>query len=141
MITKTKVKNTGIVKFQFFNDFPDGNLVIVEEDKNIPFKIKRVYFINNLFNAKARRGLHAHKKLKQVLFCVNGSFDLTLNDGTNKQKITVNDPYYGVFMGPKVWRVMNRFSKDCVILVVASELFNERDYVRDYQEFLKYVKK
>ncbi|MFA6304904.1 MAG: FdtA/QdtA family cupin domain-containing protein [Patescibacteria group bacterium] len=141
MIKKTRIKNTSIAKFQFFNDFPDGNLVIIEEGKNIPFPIKRVYFINNLFNPKALRGMHAHKKLEQVLFCVNGSFVLTLDDGTHSQKITVNDPYYGIKIGPKVWRVMNKFSKDCVILVLASQLFKKSDYIRNYEEFIKYVKK
>lgn len=141
MIKKIRVENSGIVKFQFFNDFPDGNLVIIEEGKNISFPIKRVYFINNLFNPKAIRGLHAHKKLEQVLFCVNGSFVLTLDDGKNKQKITVNDPYYGVRLGPKLWHTMNRFSKDCVILVLASDYFKASDYIRNYEKFIEYVKK
>lgn len=141
MIKKTRIKNSGIVKFQFFNDFPDGNLVIIEEGENIPFPIKRVYFINNLFNHQAIRGLHAHKKLEQILFCVNGSFVLTLDDGRQRQKITVNDPYYGVRLGPKLWHTMNRFSKDCVILVLASDYFKADDYIRNYDEFLEYVKK
>ena len=142
MIKKIKVKNSNLIKLQFFNDFPDGNLVIAETQKTIPFKIKRVYFINNLFNKKAIRGLHAHKTLEQVLICVNGSFTLTLDDGKNRQKIKVkDDDCYGIKIGPKIWRIMNDFSKDCVILVLASEHFKPKDYIRNYEEFLNYVKK
>ena len=89
MINKIKVKNSGIIKLQFFDDFPDGNLVIGEAEKNIPFKIKRVYFINSLFNKKSQRGLHAHKKLEQIIFCVNGHFTLRLDDGKTKQNIQI----------------------------------------------------
>jgi len=141
MVKKIKVKNSGIIKLQFFNDFPDGNLVIGEGKKNVPFNIKRVYFINNLFNKKAIRGKHAHKKLEQIIFCVNGHFTLTLDDGKNKQKILINDPYCGVRLGPKLWHTMTKFSSDCVILVLADNYFKENDYIRDYCKFLKYVKK
>ena len=141
MTRKIKVKNSGIVKLQFFDDFPDGNLVIGESKKNIPFEIKRVYFINNLFNPKAIRGNHAHKKLEQIIFCINGSFVLTLDDGTNRQKITMDNPCYGVRLGPKLWCSMTKFSKGCVILVLANDYFKENDYIRNYDEFLKFVKK
>ena len=79
MVKKLKVKNSGIVKLQSYNDFPDGNLVIGESGRNIPFKIKRFYFINYLFNPKANRGFHAHKKTEQIIFCINGSFELNCN--------------------------------------------------------------
>jgi len=138
---KIKVKNSGIVKLKFFNDFPDGNLVIGEAEKNIPFKIKRVYFINNLFNKKAHRGLHAHKKLDQIIFCVNGHFTLHLDDGRTTQNILMDDPYLGVRLGPKLWHHMTKFSSDCVILVLADDCFKEKDYIRDYEEFLRFVKK
>jgi hypothetical protein len=140
MIKKIKVKNSGIIKLQFFNDFPDGNLAIGETNKNIPFKIKRVYFINNLYNKKAGRGKHAHKKLEQIIFCINGRFTLNLDDGKNKQNFLMDDPNYGIRLGPKLWHTMTNFSPDCVILVLANDYFNEKDYIRDYQEFLKYVK-
>ena len=141
MVKKIKVKNSGIIKLQFFNDFPDGNLVIGEAKKNVPFEIKRVYFINNLFNPKAIRGKHAHKRLKQIIFCLNGSFTLSLDDGTNKQKLIMNNPYYGVRLGPKLWHTMTKFSSDCVILVIANDYFKESDYIRNYDKFLKYIKK
>jgi len=140
MIKKIKVKNSGLIKLHFFDDFPDGNLVIGEAEKNVPFKIKRVYFINSLFNKKAQRGLHAHKKLEQIIFCVNGHFTLRLDDGKTRQNILMNDPYYGVRLGPKLWHHMTKFSSDCVILVLASDYFKESDYIRNYKEFLNYVK-
>lgn len=141
MIKTVKVKNSGIIKMQFFNDFPDGNLVIGEAEKNIPFKIKRVYYINNLYNKNAIRGYHAHKKLDQIIFCINGSFVLKLDDGKNKQKIVMNDNYYGVRLGPLLWHTMEKFSSDCVILVLASDYYKEGDYLRNYDDFIKYLKK
>ncbi|MCL5666523.1 MAG: FdtA/QdtA family cupin domain-containing protein [Patescibacteria group bacterium] len=137
---KIKVKNSGLVKMQFFNDFPDGNLVIGEANKNVPFAIKRVYFINNLLNKKSVRGKHAHKKLEQVIFCVNGKFTLSLDDGKNRQKITLDSPYFGVRLGPRLWHTMSSFSSDCVILVLADNYYKESDYIRDYGKFLKYVR-
>jgi len=138
-LPKIKVKNSGLIKLQFFNDFPDGNLVIGEALKNIPFPIKRFYAINDLFRREAQRGRHAHKKLEQVIFCLNGSFSLSLDDGRTKQQILMNSPYYGIRLGPKLWHVMSNFSKDCVILVVANNYFQESDYLRDYQKFLEYI--
>lgn len=140
MIKKLKVKNSGIIKLHFFNDFPDGNLVIGESDRNIPFKIKRLYFIDYLFNPKAVRGKHAHKKTEQIIFCINGSFDLLLDDGFNKQTVTMDNPHIGVRLGAKLWHVMKRFSRDCVILVVANDYYKKSDYIRDYDEFLRFVK-
>ncbi|MEA2112494.1 MAG: FdtA/QdtA family cupin domain-containing protein [Patescibacteria group bacterium] len=137
---KIKVRHSRIIKLQSYNDFPDGNLVIAESKKNIPFEIKRVYFINNLFNNEAIRGKHAHKKLKQVIFCINGHFTLHLDDGKNKQKITLNDPSCGIYLGSKLWHTMNNFSSDCVILVLAEDYYDEKDYIRNYDNFLKYTK-
>lgn len=137
---KIKVKNSGVVKPQFFDDFPDGNLVIGESLKAIPFEIKRLYYINNLFNKKAVRGKHAHKKLEQIIFCINGTFRLCLDDGKTKQNITMDNPYWGVRLGPMLWHTMDKFSKDCVILVVASDYYKESDYIRSYEEFTKNVK-
>jgi hypothetical protein len=137
---KIKVKNSGIVKLKFFKDFPDGNLFIAEARKNIPFKIKRVYFINGFANEKAVRGKHAHKKLNQAIFCLNGSFDLSLDDGKRKQKIRLKDPSVGIILKPMLWHTMSGFSKDCVILVLADEWYKESDYIRDYQKFKKMLR-
>jgi len=139
MIKKLKIKNAEIVKLHFFDDSPDGNLVIAESKRNVPFEIKRVFFINSLFNKKAVRGEHAHKKLEQIIFCVNGKFTLHLDDSSNKQKIIMDNPYCGIRLGPKIWLKMTNFSNDCVILVLANDYFDESDYLRNYKEFLKYA--
>jgi hypothetical protein len=138
---KISVKNSGIIKLQFHNDFPDGNLVIGESLKTIPFEIKRLYYINNLFNKKAIRGKHAHRELEQVIFCVNGKFRLGLDDGKKKQNVTLDDPSWGVRLGPMLWHTMDKFSSDCVILVVASDYYKKSDYIRDYDEFMDILKK
>ncbi|MDP2599046.1 MAG: FdtA/QdtA family cupin domain-containing protein, partial [Candidatus Liptonbacteria bacterium] len=105
--------------------------------KNIPFPIRRVYFMNNIKDATAIRGGHAHKKTEQAIFCANGSFLLHLDDGKRKQKVLLNDPANGIILGPKLWHAMSKFSKNCVVLVFASAHYNERDYIRDYDAFLK----
>jgi hypothetical protein len=133
---KLVVKNSGLLALKFFKDLPDGNLFIAEAHKQVPFDIKRVYFINTLANQKAIRGKHAHRKLQQGIFCINGSFTLNLDDGKTRQRILLNDPSCGVLLGPMLWHTMSSFSYDCVILVLASAGFDEADYIRDYDEFL-----
>lgn len=133
---KLRVRNSGLVPLKFFKDLPDGNLFIAEARRQIPFDIKRIYFINTLANPKAVRGKHAHKALEQVLFCINGSFVLHLDDGRKTQRIRVNDPAIGVRLGPMLWHTMSSFSYDCVILVLASDWFDEADYIRDYAKFV-----
>jgi hypothetical protein len=132
---KLAVKNSGLLALKFFKDLPDGNLFIAEAGKQVPFDIKRVYFINTLANQKAVRGKHAHQNLQQGIFCINGSFALSLDDGKNRQRIRLNDPSRGVLLGPMLWHTMSSFSYDCVILVLASAAFDEADYIRDYDEF------
>ncbi len=131
------VKNSGIVQLSYFDDGPDGLLVIAEENKNIPFAIKRVYYISNFKNKnQAIRGKHAHRTLTQVIFCVQGSFDLELDDGVNSQLISMGNPRQGVILGRMLWHTMKNFSEDCVILVLASDYYDESDYIRNYDEFL-----
>jgi SAM-dependent methyltransferase len=128
------------INLQSFCDRPDGHLFIGEEKKNIPFAIKRFYFINQLSDPKAVRGMHAHKKLEQIILCINGSFDLHLDDGRRKWKIVMKDPAVGICLKSKVWHTMTNFSRDCVILVVANDYYDEKDYIRNYEEFLEYIK-
>ena len=140
-IKKIRVKNSGFVKLHNFNDFPDGLLAIAEAKKNIPIEIKRVYFINKLFNQKSKRGHHAHKKLEQIIFCINGSFKIKLDDGAAQQTILLNDPSVGVILGKELWHEMSAFTSDCVILVLANDYFDEKDYIRSYDEFLRYIRR
>ncbi|MDD5590183.1 MAG: FdtA/QdtA family cupin domain-containing protein [Candidatus Portnoybacteria bacterium] len=132
-----KVKNSGICEIQRIDDLPDGSLFIAEAEKSVPFKIKRVYFINKLANERSIRGRHAHRKLEQIIFCVNGSFTLYLDDGKSTQEILMKEPSLGIRLGPMLWHEMKNFSYDCVILVLASDYFDENDYIRNYEQFLK----
>ncbi len=135
------VKNSGYIELKKIKDDSDGNLVIAEANKDIPFDIKRVYYINNLENCISVRGKHAHKTLNQVIFCINGSFTLKLDDGIVKQSILMNKDNLGVILGQYLWHEMLDFSSGCVLLVFASDFYNEADYIRDYDVFLKLVKK
>lgn len=135
------VKNCSLVQLPQIEDGIDGCISVVENLKHIKFEIKRVYYIYNLGNANAIRGKHCHKELEQVIFCVNGSFLLSVDDGENKQAIVLDKPNSGVYLGTNLWHTMTNFSKDCVLLVLASDFFAESDYIRDYEQFLEYVGK
>ena len=135
-----EIKNCKPIRLKFVNDGVDGNLVIAEAHKQIPIAIKRVYFINNLNHRGAIRGKHAHRKLEQVLLCIKGSFTLGLDDGERKEQIIMDKSHVGVYMGPGVWHTMRGFSSDCVILVLASDVYKESDYIRDYDEFLRFAR-
>ncbi len=117
-----------------------GSLIALEENYNTPFAIKRVYYI---FETKSgvRRGYHAHKYLKQLAICISGSCSFLLDDGTTKKNILLDSPNKGLLIEGLVWREMYDFSEDCVLLVLASEYFNEDDYIRDYSLFVKEVKR
>lgn len=116
-----------------------GQLVALEAGKEIPFEIKRVYYIYGTL-ADVHRGFHAHKKLKQLMMCVSGSCKVLLDDGYERQAVPLERPYEGIFLESGMWREMYDFSKDAVLLVLASELYDPLDYIRDYNEFIKYVK-
>jgi hypothetical protein len=133
------VKNSGIVLLPQISDDRDGVLNIMEVGKNIPFDIKRVYYINHLENCVSERGKHAHKILEQVIFCINGSFILSLDDGKRKQDILMNRSNQGVILGVDLWHTMHHFSSGCVLLVIASDIYRESDYIRSYDAFISYV--
>ncbi|PSV46790.1 sugar 3,4-ketoisomerase [Photobacterium indicum] len=111
-----------------------GSLISLEEGINIPFEIKRVYYI---FDTKSgvSRGYHAHKNLEQVVVCVKGSCRFILDDGDSKEEVTLNRPDVGLYIDNMTWREMHEFSEDCVLVVLASNIYDESDYIRDYQEF------
>lgn len=116
-----------------------GSLVSLEEEKNIPFPIKRVYYVFNTKD-KVRRGFHAHKKLKQLAIVVKGSCRFLLDDGNEKIEVLLDNPAQGLYIESFVWREMFDFSEDCVLMVLADSIYDEADYVRDYEEFTKMVK-
>ncbi|MTC30468.1 WxcM-like domain-containing protein [Providencia alcalifaciens] len=115
-----------------------GSLISLEQHKNIPFEVKRIYYI---FGTKegVSRGFHAHKNLEQVAICVKGSCRFLLDDGKNKEEIILNDPSVGLYINNVTWREMHDFSEDCVLIVLASELYDESDYIRNYTEFKKHT--
>lgn len=116
-----------------------GSLIALEAYKRIPFDIKRVYYI---FDTKhgVSRGFHAHKALKQVAVCVSGSCRMVLDNGQKKEEILLDSPNKGLLIEGLIWREMHDFSEGCVLLVLASEYYDEADYIRNYQEFLREVK-
>ena len=130
-----------IIKLQYIDDGVDGCLTVVESSKQIPFNIKRVYYINRFRNWNAIRGMHAHKKLKQAIFCLQGSFELLLDNGVAQRSIKMQKSHLGIYLAPMLWHVMRHFSKDCVILVLASDFYKKSDYIRDYNEFVKWLRR
>lgn len=115
-----------------------GSLVALESMKNIPFEIKRVYYISDT-KKDVIRGFHAHKQLKQVLICVNGSCKIGLDNGREKEEVLLDKPNEGLYLESGIWRTMYDFSKGAVLLVLASELYDESDYIRNYEKFLEYM--
>ena len=118
---------------------PRGNLTFIESNKHIPFEIKRVYYLYDVPGGETRGG-HAHKNLQQLLIAVSGSFDVVVDDGYEKRRYHLNRSYYGLFIPTMIWREMDNFSSGSVCLVLASDFYNEDDYIRDYDEFLKEVR-
>lgn len=116
-----------------------GQLIALEENHNIPFDIKRVYYMYDT-GAGVRRGYHAHKCLRQILICVHGSCKILLDNGFEKETVTLDDPREGLYLESNTWREMFDFSSDAVLMVLASEWYDESDYIRDYDAFLRYVK-
>ena len=129
-----------VIKFAFQQHGDErGQLVALEEFKDIPFKVKRVYYMYDT-GTDVTRGFHAHKKLEQILICIHGSCKILLDNGTEKKVVPLEKPYEGLYVSNDMWREMFDFSEDAVLMVLASELYDESDYIRNYDEFLAYVK-
>lgn len=118
----------------------EGNLVPIEGEIDIPFDIKRVYYIWGTLPHFVR-GKHAHRHLEQVIICISGCCDFILDDGKTKEDIHLCSGNQGLYIKGNIWREFTNFSPDCVILVLASKHYDEADYIRDYDEFLKEVQK
>lgn len=116
---------------------PEGTIGVVEKEVT-PFDIKRVYYLFDV-PSSAKRGGHAHKSLSQVLIALSGSFDVVLKDGNSTQTITLNKPDKGLLIDSTIWRELENFSSGSVCLVLASDVYKEDDYIRDYDEFINYV--
>lgn len=129
-----------IVKYSFQEHGDErGQLIALEETKEIPFTIKRVYYMYDTGEG-VRRGFHSHRTLEQILICIHGSCRVLLDDGREKETVLLNKPYEGIYVGPDMWREMYDFSPDAVLLVLASQIYDEGDYIRDYEKFMDSVK-
>mgnify|MGYP003680472577 FL=1 len=114
---------------------PRGNLTFVEGRNQIPFAIERVYYLYDVPGG-AERGGHAHKDLHQIIIAMSGSFDVVLDDGTNKKRVHLSRSYNGLYVCPMIWRELDNFSSGSVCLVLASNKYDEQDYYRDYADFM-----
>lgn len=115
-----------------------GQLVAIEEGIDLPFDVRRVYYIYDTLPG-VRRGFHAHLQLEQILLCVNGSCKIHLDDGHETAEVVLDKPNVGLYISNNMWREMYDFSEGAVLLVLASEHYDERDYIRNYDTFLQYV--
>lgn len=111
-----------------------GNLTFIEGNNHIPFEIQRVYYLYDVPGG-AERGGHAHKELQQLIIAMSGSFDVLLDDGTSKKRVHMNRSYYGLYVCPLIWREIDNFSSGSVLMVLASNKYDESDYFRDYEKF------
>lgn len=128
-----------IIKYVFQQHGDErGQLVALEENKDIPFEIKRVYYMYDTVEGVSR-GHHAHKSLEQILICIHGSCKILLDNGKEKNIVPLERPYEGLYVSNAMWREMYDFSPDAVLMVLASDYYREEDYIRNYDEFLKYV--
>ncbi|MBP8016639.1 FdtA/QdtA family cupin domain-containing protein [Candidatus Gracilibacteria bacterium] len=117
-----------------------GNLSFMESNVHIPFDVKRVYYIYDLNDDGNQRGDHAHYKTKQVLFCISGSVKIGFDDGKEQKEFVLDKSNVGIYIPPMIWHYMKDFSPGCIILVVASENYEEVDYIRNYENFINLIK-
>jgi dTDP-4-dehydrorhamnose 3,5-epimerase-like enzyme len=132
------IKDCSLIDLPRVND-PRGNLTFIEGERHIPFQLKRVFYLYDVPGGALRAG-HALKKCQQFIIAASGSFDVVLDDGFEKKRYQLNRSYYGLYVPPLVWREIDNFSSNSICVVLASELFDEGDYYREYDDFLAAVK-
>lgn len=137
---KSNVNDCKVIELNKHHSPRKGNLSVVENGVTLPFDVRRVYYLYDVPGGESR-GAHAHRELSQLIVAVSGSFKVTLDDGTNKRSFVLNRPYQGLYVTPGLWRELDDFSSGSVCLVLASEVYQETDYIRDYNEFLEYRSK
>jgi len=127
------VEGVRLIDFPIVHE-PRGNLSFIEGNRHIPFEIRRVYYLYDVPGG-ATRGGHAHRELEQVIIAVSGSFDVVLDDGQERAKFSLNRSYHGLYVPRMVWRELENFSSGAVSLVLASDIYREEEYIRDFDEF------
>jgi dTDP-4-dehydrorhamnose 3,5-epimerase-like enzyme len=138
LLQQCNIDRCRIINFPKITDYR-GNLSFIEEKNQIPFEIKRVYYLYDVPSG-ATRGGHAHRQLQQVVIALSGSFDVVLDDGFERRRFFLNRPHYGLYISPKVWRELENFSSNSVALSLVSQVFDETDYIRNYEVFKQEVK-
>lgn len=138
MFSRSNVFDCSVIQMPKLNS-KAGNITVLENKNNIPFSVKRIYYLYDVPGGEARGG-HAHYELEQYIIAASGSFDVVLDDGINRRRVTLNRPYMALHIVPGLWRELDNFSSGSITMVLASELYKEMDYIRDYKEFLKIKK-
>lgn len=136
-MAKYSVFDCSMVELDKHHSDRKGNLSVVENGVTLPFDVKRVYYLYDVPGGESR-GAHAHRELEQLIVAASGSFKVTLDDGKSKRSFFLNRPYQGLYVKPGLWRDLEDFSSGAVCMVLASEVYDAADYIRDYQEFLEY---
>lgn len=138
-MNESTVYDCTIIELDKHHSDRKGNISVVENSKDVPFDVKRTYYLYDVPGGESRGG-HAHRELRQLIVAASGSFTVTLDDGNVKRTFTLNRPYQGLYIVPGIWRTLDDFSSGAVCLVLASEKYDEQDYIREYEEFKKYKK-
>lgn len=136
-MAKYSVYDCTIIELDQHHSDRKGNISVVQNGVTVPFDVKRVYYLYDVPGGESR-GAHAHKKLSQLIVAVSGSFRVILDDGRAKRTFFLNRPYQGLYLKPGIWRDLNDFSSGAVCMVLASEKYDPEDYIRDYDEFIKF---
>ena len=136
-VKKYSVNDCGIIELDRHHSQRKGDISVVENGKEVPFDVKRIYYLYDVPGG-ADRGGHAHKALYQLIVAASGAFTVTLDDGTEQKAFTLNRPYQGLLVKPGIWRTLTDFSSGSICMVLASEKYDESDYIREYENFIKY---
>ena len=134
---KYNVYDCSIIELDKHHSDRKGNISVVENGITVPFDVKRVYYLYDVPGGESR-GSHAHKELSQLIIAASGSFRVTLDDGNVKRSFTLNRPYQGLYVKPGIWRDLDDFSSGAVCMVLASEVYQPEDYIREYNKFLEF---
>lgn len=138
-MAKFNVYDCSIIELSKHHSERKGNITVVQNGETVPFDVKRIYYLYDVPGGESR-GAHAHRDLEQLIVAASGSFRVTLDDGNVKRSFILNRPYQGLYVKPGIWRDLDDFSSGAVCMVLASDIYKVEDYIRNYDDFLKYRK-
>lgn len=136
-MTESNIYNCTIIELSRHHSDRKGNLTVVENSLTLPFDVKRIFYLYDVPGGESR-GCHAHKTLSQMIVAASGSFTVTVDDGSTKRSFPLNRPYQGLYVPAGIWASLDDFSSGAVCMVLASDIYSEEDYIRDYDKFLEY---